>query len=129
MLIPTIRSYKGDLGAIYLQNRRLTEALRHLQRAVALQPSDGDAYFTLAEVHVKLDDFPEAAKSYLTAIDMNGDFAEAYYNLGRIYAQLGKRDMARESLQKVIGLFQRQGKSLEAEVSKEVYHSQFGPGK
>lgn len=62
------------------------------------------------------------------AIDINGDFAEAYYNLARIYARLNERGMARESLQKAIKLFESQGKSLEAEVSKDVYRSRFGSG-
>ena len=51
-----------DLGAIYLQNRRLTEALERLQKAIALRPSDEDAHFALAEVYTKLGDFQKARK-------------------------------------------------------------------
>jgi len=117
-----------DLGAIYLQNRRLTEALKHLQKAIALRPSDEDAHFALAEVYTKLEDLPKARKSYLKAIDINSDFAEAYYNLGRIHARLGEMNMARKSLAKAIRLFQRQRNFLKANLARKVYRARFGSG-
>ena len=78
-----------------------------LDKVVELEPGFAFAYFNRAGVCAKMDDYKSAIVDYTAAINIDGDFAEAYYNRGlaRIYtgnADAGVGDLSRAG---ELGLF------------------------
>ena len=115
-----------DLGIIYLREGKNLEALSELDQATDIMNTDGDTHFALGEVHSQLNNYRAAKDSYLKAVVINPDFAEAYYNLAEVYNRLGMREESKTSLSRSIELFSRQGRQDEAFVAREVFKKYFG---
>jgi tetratricopeptide (TPR) repeat protein len=65
-------NYRGysNLGAVYLIEGRYSEAIPLFQQASAIQPS-ADAYSNLATTYFHLRQFPEAARTFAQAVQLN----------------------------------------------------------
>ena len=72
------------------------KALDANQKAIKLQPNDGEAHYNLANLLNEMDRFEEAKQSYKNAITLSPDFAEAHYNLGNVYLELDDVELARD---------------------------------
>src|SRR5690625_1243754 len=70
-----------------------TEALNHPEEFEAM------LLFQRSYAYIKLDELELAITDLKESIDINGDFAEAYYNLAEIYDQQGKSKKAKEMVQ------------------------------
>lgn len=68
-----------------------------LEQAVALDPYHFDAVFQLARLLTYRKDFTAAIKQYQTAMQLNGQIPEIYFNLGYIYLGQGAYDLAIEN--------------------------------
>lgn len=87
--------YWSDLGACELALGRLEEGERAMLRALEISPrvKYGQPYLRLGEALAERD--PVKALAYLEAFkEMNSSSCEAYYRLGSVYAQIGKREEA-----------------------------------
>jgi len=70
------------LGALYVNAGEPAPAIEHLRRAVALDPSDADAFCLLGAALSDARRPAEAARSFEDALARRPDFPEAHYNLG-----------------------------------------------
>nr|WP_255570620.1 tetratricopeptide repeat protein [Cohnella sp. CFH 77786] len=87
--------YWSDLGTCELALGRLPEGEEAMRRALSISPrvKYGQPYLRLGEAWSKAD--PAKALGYLEAFkEVNSSSCEAYYRLGSLYAELGKREEA-----------------------------------
>lgn len=95
------------LANFYSRSSTPEKALKHYQKAI-IQPIlpllKIGAYNNLGSLLQLLGDLEGAEKNYLTALEIEPNFALGYYNLGRIYKQKGLFTDAIEAYQKAIKL-------------------------
>ena len=87
--------YWSDLGACELALGRLEEGEQAMLRALEISPrvKYGQPYLRLGEAWAKED--PAKALRYLEAFQtVNSSSCEAFYRLGKLYAELGKQQEA-----------------------------------
>jgi Tfp pilus assembly protein PilF len=81
-----IEIYK-NLGAVYLQQRKLKEAEGIFKLIVALAPLDVEAHFYLGSIYYDLKDYAAAEKELKVAIKLKPDYHEALNFLGYFYLE------------------------------------------
>jgi predicted Zn-dependent protease len=64
--VPSNAGIEGNLGSIYLKLGSLTDAEKHLQAAIRLDPNFSDAYAALAQIWEKRD--PAIARMYFNHV-------------------------------------------------------------
>jgi predicted Zn-dependent protease len=90
------REYPGrnildiDLAVLYLQAGRTDKALSVLRQAQQHDPTDDHAAFELAKALEKSGNLAEAERLYLQTAKAMPDYAQVYYNLGRLKSRQGK---------------------------------------
>ena len=77
-----------------LRKTLLTNAKKHLNDAIGLDPLDPDAHTTLGRLFLTLNDLDLAVKSYQTAISINVTFAPAFHGLARAFRAQGNTDQS-----------------------------------
>jgi tetratricopeptide (TPR) repeat protein len=105
-LWPNIRvaAAQSELGHFYIEQDMNSEAVRHLERAVAMDPGTGRYWDALGVAYIGSKRFQEAQAPLLRAIDLDSRDATAYNNLGRAYFMLGKLDEAETVLRRSLTL-------------------------
>lgn len=105
-LKPTALHYMS-LGRAYMASGtgtpRYEDALKMLHQAERLNADDAAVHYELARVYLQTEQFRTARGHLEKAIDIEPDFYEAYYVLGRVCMRLGEQDEAR----KYLALFER----------------------
>jgi tetratricopeptide (TPR) repeat protein len=81
-----------------VKERQFAEAIPLLQRVVARDPGNADAYNYLAFSQRKVGLLQEALHNYSRALDLDPDHIGAREYLGELYLQLNQDDMAEEQL-------------------------------
>jgi serine/threonine protein kinase/Flp pilus assembly protein TadD len=92
------------LGGVYRQTGRHAEAVRELERALALAPGSDAAARRLASVYKDRGDKPESMRYYAAAIDSNPYYWKNYSELGRAQVHFAEYRPAIESFSKVTEL-------------------------
>ena len=72
------------------------KAIRHLRKAVEAQPEFFEAHYNLGVHYQALEQWENATRAYLRAIDLRSTSARPNFNLGVIYHNQGKLDQAIE---------------------------------
>ncbi|MBN8216514.1 MAG: tetratricopeptide repeat protein [Spirochaetes bacterium] len=92
----------NELGLIYLKMKLYDDALKYLQQARGLHPSNAEVLANLAKVHTELGRFDEAATVTEALLKVNRADWESYERLGNLYVKIGKKDEAKEILGKLL---------------------------
>jgi tetratricopeptide (TPR) repeat protein len=82
----------------------VAEAMKEFEQELALDPTNANAAYELAEAHRKAGDLQKAQKYFEVALVHYPDFQEAQVGLGRVLLALGKPDLALPHLEKAIAL-------------------------
>jgi tetratricopeptide (TPR) repeat protein len=102
VLAPNFAETHLSLGQLYAARppaaTYLPRAVRHLQRARDLMPSDWAPRYHLGRVYQRQRRFAEAAAELEAVVELAPDFDPALLDLSRAYAGLGRRDLARQYL-------------------------------
>jgi tetratricopeptide (TPR) repeat protein len=86
----------NNLASALNARGRSSEAIRHYQHALALEPPEPEGvHYNLAIALTSLGNLQGAIEHYQEAIRINPDYAAAHVNLGAIFARLGKTAEAR----------------------------------
>jgi tetratricopeptide (TPR) repeat protein len=93
--------YQYSMGAVYLNNNNLDEAIRLFRKALTLDPRHFQSLNALGLVYSIKRDLPEAEKSLLKCLEVSPNFSEARNNLGMVYQEMGFLDKAEEEFKKV----------------------------
>ncbi|MGB8193681.1 MAG: tetratricopeptide repeat protein, partial [Chitinophagaceae bacterium] len=95
-ILKTERSNEGanlNLTISLINLKEYDEAMRYARRTIAINPNNAVAHFCLAELMVlSLND--EAMDHYLKAIELNANWHEPYFSLGRFLKKQGRLDEA-----------------------------------
>lgn len=92
---PGIPEVHWALGFVEAQSRRHAEAIRHLQKAIELNPSYADAYAFMGGIHTYLGQPARSIPLLRTAQRLNPDGGQLYYLLlGRAYLFEGDVEQA-----------------------------------
>ena len=78
------------LGKIFIQQRDLEKAIYIYQKATKIAPDDPQVWVKLGVVYINQRQFEPAILAFKQAIAVDNTAAEAYNNLARLYAGLGK---------------------------------------
>ena len=97
---PADATIQHDLGLACLEIDRILDAVNAFQRAVAINPRYGDAYFRLGIAFEKLGNTGGAIASYDQATKLVPTLTEAWFRAGALVYTLGYRNEA-------IGCFRR----------------------
>jgi serine/threonine protein kinase/tetratricopeptide (TPR) repeat protein len=92
------------LGMIHTGTGDYDQAIRNLERALALDPLDADAYRELANAYEKLGKLNEAESTHLNAIVVRPNYWAAHYELGRFYFRQARYGEAEKEFQTVVEL-------------------------
>jgi tetratricopeptide (TPR) repeat protein len=94
----------ANLAVAYLQKDRIEEAVRHMNRALELNPHLPDVLTNLGSAYIRLDRLAEAEEVSRKAVEMDPRFAMAHNNLAVILADTDRMDEAREYASKALEL-------------------------
>lgn len=72
------------MGIALWQQGQAQKALPFVRRALKERPDDCAAHNTLGLIQTSLHNDPEAEKSFIAALSLNPDYAEAHFNYGRL---------------------------------------------
>jgi tetratricopeptide (TPR) repeat protein len=78
-----------ELINYYLENDRAEAALAFIQQNIAKEPENEVYHFAAGTLFENLGRYEEAYTAYQKALDLNGDFFDAAYNMGAIYYNQG----------------------------------------
>jgi Flp pilus assembly protein TadD len=84
------------LGRLLVAERKWKEALAEFKLALAARPSP-EAHYVLGCIYYQLDRQRLAARHLRQAIEMDGEFAAAFYMLGLVYLRTDELEQAREA--------------------------------
>ena len=115
LLCGTITEAYHDRGKAYLDNRRYTEAVEALQKALNFNADLGDSqqvfYTENTHIHVHLGAAYIGMKAYQNAINalqnaiaLDPDLVDAHYHLGYAYVEQGESDKAIPHLERAIAV-------------------------
>ena len=90
----------NNLASTYIHMGRYAEAVSLLEPVTQARPGDGEAFTNLGVAHFLLGDLNAAERALLSALSADSNYAEAHYNLGRVYEKMGRADAAAASYRK-----------------------------
>jgi Flp pilus assembly protein TadD len=88
----------GAVGMMLYFDRKYDDALRQLQRALALQPNGAQEHGGLARVYAAKRDFPNAIRQIQEAVRLSGGAPVFVAGLAHVYALAGNAVQARAQL-------------------------------
>jgi Tfp pilus assembly protein PilF len=94
--------YQYSMGAVYLNNNNLDEAIRLFNKALSVDPRHYQSLNALGLAYSMKGDLREAEKSFRKCLEVSPNFMEAHNNLGMIYQEMGFLDKAEEEFKRVI---------------------------
>lgn len=91
-------------GVVLAAQKQYLAAVEKLQSAAAIDPTNDQAYWNLAIVHMEMQRFDAAADDLRRAIDIRPDSAGYHEKLGTVLMELEQWDQARTSFERAIEL-------------------------
>ena len=85
-----------DLGFLEATQNKYAEAEQHFQKAIALGIQDPKVYNQMGICRSQLHELRSAIQSYLAALKLEPDLAEAHLNLALVYQRTGNPQSAVE---------------------------------
>jgi predicted RNA-binding protein with RPS1 domain len=114
-LEPDDAAARQILASIYYSRDMADEALDEINKAIAIDPKNGDLYLAKAAIHEKTDDLPETLLAYKEAVEVFQEGkktlpekvseAVARYQLGRFYLRTGLLFDALQEFKKTLELW------------------------
>jgi tetratricopeptide (TPR) repeat protein len=89
-----------DLGTLYLEQNRPTDALPYLLEATRVAPQDAKGHEKLGKAFSQLDKLPQAQNELEKAVELAPQLASLHYMLGQVYRKEGLMDKAKGEFQR-----------------------------
>ncbi len=90
--------------AIEIMATSPAEAEALLIKASEVAPLMTDPYLLLGKRYIRIKDYPKAIDAYQKAISLDATSADAFFNIGFIYATIGEFEAAEKAFEKVVSL-------------------------
>jgi tetratricopeptide (TPR) repeat protein len=104
-LNPDVPAFHCNLGRVFLDHRRVEEAIAAFRQALRINPEDADALKSLGFALQTRGDADGAMEAYQKALRLKPDLADAHNNLGNLYRGKGQLEQAIASYRRAIELF------------------------
>ncbi len=91
-------------GVVFAAQKQYLQASEKLEQATAIDPTNDQAYWNLAIVHMEMNKFERARDDLQRAIDVNGEVAGYYEKLGTVLIELQDWAGAQRAFAKAIEL-------------------------
>lgn len=88
-----------QLGYFYLNLRRFGEAQVQMEKYIAAEPMNADAYDSFADVMKAAERYDQAIEKYLHALAVDKHFAPSIYSLAECYEKKSMNQKAKETYQ------------------------------
>jgi len=117
-LDPNNSQYYADLARVLIRRRtqgdRMKRAIQAAEKAVAVSPNNGEAYYKVGQAYRLADRNTEAINAFQHAIDLGVRSASVYLDLGQSYTRLHDKPRADAALATYRKLYQTEieGKGL-----------------
>jgi tetratricopeptide (TPR) repeat protein len=98
-----------DLGSLLARTDHASEAIAYLKRATEIDATSGKAQYELAKTYLNLNQLGNARAAGESAIQRSPSEGSYHYLLGRIYAKLGKADLASQQFKLTEELLKNKG--------------------
>ena len=82
------------LGEIAMEQAQYQKALLHFQSVAAIDPTNAEAWYNIAEAHNLLEQLEEAEINYARAITLEPEIIDYYTALSRMYMEQGQAPKA-----------------------------------
>ena len=92
-------------GARFALEGRLSEAAGAFEQAVALDPSNGNAFYALGNVYAEMGRWADAVNAYYKAVSLNKGDVEALNNLGVALRMRGQNTQAVAAFERAIKIY------------------------
>ncbi len=89
---------------IYLSDGQIDSAMKHLDRAIELSPSEHPFYFLRGALHLRSQDYEAAIHDYNRLIELRPEHSTAHQNRGLARLRLGQFEQAAQDLTKAMQL-------------------------
>jgi tetratricopeptide (TPR) repeat protein len=97
------------LGWVFVAEKNWRKALGEFKRALTVRPSP-EAHYVLGCLYYELNRDALAVRHLRKATEMDAGYAEAFYLLAQVYERTGRKELARQALEKAgrknVNLFQ-----------------------
>jgi Flp pilus assembly protein TadD len=93
---PDAARARNNLGAAYLRQGQLTEAIQHLERAVSIKPDFDIAHANIGKIHLDRNELDLAAQKLHVALELNPKELLPRLWLGAAYVRQGREQEAEE---------------------------------
>ena len=91
-------------GVVLASQKQYVEAVDRLQRSVTIDPSNDQAYWNMAIVHMEMQRFDAARDDLQSAIQINPRIAGYHEKLGTVLMELEQWDQAREAFEAALAV-------------------------
>jgi len=85
---------EGNLGQAYYDKGKASEAMRHFQNSLRIEPKQAQVQSSLGGLFLDMGQLNESLAHLQKALEIEPDFADAHYNLGNVYRQRGQANEA-----------------------------------
>jgi len=92
------------VATIYLEARRLDDAIAHFQRSLELNPASAPTQYNLGYAHALRGQRDEAIRRFREALRLDPDYAQAHNNLAAMLQLAGRNDEALEHYHRALAL-------------------------
>ncbi len=118
-LNPYLTDARNSLGAVYMKTGRPDKAVAAFEECLKdkTYPSPEKILYNLGTLQLDQKQVDRALATFNQAVNTNASYARGYYGLGLTLLQMGRKEEARASLQKVITL---EPNSAEAAKAREI---------
>lgn len=99
--------YAWRAGANFQLEKHIAKTMVYAEKAIAVDPFNFIGYYTRALVWADRKDYEKAIKDYTKAIELNLDFANAYYYRGLVWQNLNKNNKAIADFDKAIECYSK----------------------
>jgi tetratricopeptide (TPR) repeat protein len=86
---------ENSLGVIAMEQAQYHQALRHFQDVAAIDPTNAEAWYDIAEAYNLLEQVEEAEINYVHAIALEPEIIDYYTALSRMHMEHGQASKAR----------------------------------
>jgi len=99
---PKLLEALEEIATVLVSQGKMLQARERVERQLATNPRDPRLHNLLGGVLMQSHKFSEAEAAYKTAIRLDGTLLLSYANLGELYAQQGKVDLAIAEFERII---------------------------
>src|SRR6266566_3370968 len=86
---------ENGLGEIAMEQAQYHKALQHFQSVAAIDPTNAEAWYNIAEAYNLLEQVEEAEINYAHAIALEPEIIDYFTTLSRMHMEYGKASKAR----------------------------------